>query len=131
MDARYGRDGTSLDHPRYARAWPAHARCRLGHGAAVLNYILTILSSGRPVYLERTLASYAKLLSPPPSAVYLYDDGRSLEFSPTNEPLGPVYDAWRSGELDSWSLPSVTVTAPDATAKAWVVSTPPTRTTSP
>src|SRR3990167_8683694 len=106
MDARYGRDGTSLDHPRYARAWPAHARCRLGHGAAVLNYILTILSSGRPVYLERTLASYAQFLKPPPSAVYLYDDGRSLKFSPANEPLQPLYDAWDVPVCLSWTVES-------------------------
>lgn len=42
-----------------------------------MNYLLTILSSGRPVYLERALASLARFLEPKPAAVYVFDDGDS------------------------------------------------------
>jgi hypothetical protein len=40
-----------------------------------LDYILTVLSSGRPAYLERTLAAFGDLVAPGPSAIYVYDDG--------------------------------------------------------
>lgn len=43
-----------------------------------MKYLLTLLSSGRPTYLERTLASYAQFLTPKPSAIYVYDDGATL-----------------------------------------------------
>ncbi len=66
-------------------------------------YILTILSSGRPVYLERTLASYAQHLSPAPSAVYAYDDGETT-------PLAALYlpaaqEAWGGADWRSESSP--------------------------
>lgn len=46
-----------------------------------MNYILTLLSSGRPTYLERTWAAYERLLSPPPQIVYTFDDGAQTPFN--------------------------------------------------
>lgn len=42
-----------------------------------MNYLLAILTCGRPKYLERTLASFVRFLDPAPSAVYVWDDGAS------------------------------------------------------
>jgi hypothetical protein len=42
-----------------------------------VNYILTILSSGRPLYLERTLVALEQFLTPKPSAIFLFMDGVS------------------------------------------------------
>lgn len=47
---------------------------------------MTVLSSGRPVYLERTLASLKQFLTPPPSDIYLFDDGGVLVALDYGEP---------------------------------------------
>lgn len=44
-----------------------------------MNYLLTILSSGRPVYLERTLHWYGRFLNPKPASVFVFDDGGTLD----------------------------------------------------
>lgn len=40
-----------------------------------MRYLFAMLSCGREEYVRRTLAAYAELLDPAPSAVYVYDDG--------------------------------------------------------
>lgn len=40
-----------------------------------MNYILTVLTNGRPGYLARTLAAFQEHVSPQPDVVYIYDDG--------------------------------------------------------
>lgn len=40
-----------------------------------MRYLLAVLTCGRPHYLRRTLAEYARFLTPAPAAVYAYDDG--------------------------------------------------------
>jgi len=40
-----------------------------------MNYMLAVLTCGRPEYLRRTLAAYAQFLHPKPTAVYVWDDG--------------------------------------------------------
>lgn len=40
-----------------------------------MKYLLAVLTCGRPDYLRRTLAAYARFLDPAPAAVYAYDDG--------------------------------------------------------
>jgi hypothetical protein len=40
-----------------------------------MHYLLTVLSSGRSLYLERALVAAARFLIPSPAAVYVYDDG--------------------------------------------------------
>lgn len=44
-----------------------------------MNYLLALLACGREDYTRRTLAAYAELLSPAPSAFYCYDDGGQLD----------------------------------------------------
>lgn len=40
-----------------------------------MNYLLTVLTNGRPDYLARTLDAFREYVSPQPTEVYLYDDG--------------------------------------------------------
>lgn len=46
-----------------------------------MNYLLAVLTCGRPEYLQRTLASYARFLQPQPTAVYAWDDGMQTPLS--------------------------------------------------
>lgn len=68
-----------------------------------MNYVLTILSSGRPVYLERTLNSYMQFLNPEPSAVYLFNDGPCLKPLPLDLlPQAPDFE-WSDSMLGQCS----------------------------
>lgn len=61
-------------------------------------YALCLLSCGREEYVRRTLASYVEHLTPPPSAVYVYDDGGQT-------PLD-AFDAWPGVEVKVESHPT-------------------------
>jgi hypothetical protein len=50
-----------------------------------VEYLLTILSSGRTEYIERTLDAANEFLHPAPSALYVYDDGASTQVGPIGD----------------------------------------------
>lgn len=55
-----------------------------------MKYLLTVLTNGRPHYLERSLAAFAEHVTPAPEEVYVHDDGLRTSRADLDRALAPI-----------------------------------------
>lgn len=68
-----------------------------------MKYLLTILTNGRPEYLERAVAAFAQHVTPAPAAIVVMDDGGQTGEAEVIDALRPLlYDGptWLSRDLE-------------------------------